>query len=299
MEMTKSCTFLIFALLLFSAAGCRRPEEPVARVQIRAAPDTLSYPGFASFDLQWEMLRELTGVTAPPIVFVHLLSDVGEVLRTFDHALPFDWTPGDEMPDYSLLFQSALAPALPTGNYRLTMGLYDVGGRRWPLQLDGDEAGHHEYVVAKLLIEESSKPEPMFYFSSTWMDSEPGTDVQVLGVRWMTEEGTIRIADVDSAGEILLQFRIPRPSDGAVDLVLDEGAQLPVVSISSACSAGSEEVEGAGLHRVVLEISPKLLDEEDATDCEVVIRPNYHLLDTAALSRRALLLEVLAWSPEE
>lgn len=299
MEMTKSYTLAAFMLLLFSVVACGRPEEPVAKIQIRAAPDSLSYPGFTHLELQWEMLRELAGATAPPIVFVHLLSDVGEVLRTFDHALPFDWAPGEEMLDYSLLFQSALAPSLPTGNYRLTMGLYDVGGRRWPLQLDGEEAGHHEYVVAKLLVEESSKPEPMFYFSPSWMESEPGTDVQVLGVRWLTEEGTIRISDVEGRGEILLQFRIPRPSDGAVELVLDEGAQLPVVSVSSACSVGSEAVEGAGLHRVVLEISPELLDVEDSTDCEVVIRPNYHLLDTAALSRRALLLEVLAWFPLE
>jgi hypothetical protein len=292
-----TCAALGFVLLL--VGSCSSPEEPVATVKIQSAPSTLGYPGFAHLELQWEMLRELEGVTQPPIVFIHLISEVGEVLRTFDHVLPFDWAVGDAELDGTILFQSALAPSLPTGDYQLTMGLYDVSGRRWPLGIDGDEVGRNEYVIAELSIEEGSPPGPMFYFSPSWMDTQPGTDVQVLGVRRMTEEGTIRISDVEGRGKIFLQLQIPGPANDAEDLVLDEGAELPAVSISSECLAKSERAEGEGVHRVVLDISPGLINGEEAVaDCEVVVRPNYDLLDTATLSHRALVLEVLAWSPE-
>jgi hypothetical protein len=265
---------------------------------IKTAPDTLGYPGFTRLDLQWKMLAELEGGTAPPIVFIHLLSEVGEVLRTFDHALPFGWALGNEQLDTTLLYQSVLAPSLPTGTYGLTMGLYDVSGRRWPLQVAGEEVGQHEYSIGTLSVDEGSEPGPMSYFSSSWLDSEAGTDVQVLGSRWLTDEGTIRMSALGSRGELFLQFRIPGPAPGGEELVLDEGAAVQRVSLTSVCASSTNEVEGEGRHQVVLAMSPDLLDAEASTECEVVIRPNFHLLDTSDVTQRALVLEVVAWSSE-
>ena len=83
------------------------------------------------------MRTDLGADVTDPKVFVHLLDSGGSIARTFDHPLPGEWISGREE-EYSIaLYQSALAPPLNDGTYRLTVGLYDDSGMRWPLESVG------------------------------------------------------------------------------------------------------------------------------------------------------------------
>src|SRR5258708_1346167 len=87
-----------------------------------------------------------------PLVFLHLLGPKGQVLRTFDHPFPQHWVAGTPVSYDVKLYQSALAPPLDPGKYRLTVGLYDQGGRRWALAGLGEPIARQEYLPAELVL---------------------------------------------------------------------------------------------------------------------------------------------------
>ena len=64
---------LLCAALVIS--GCGPSTAPVATLDAEPAGLDLSYPGFVSLNMKWEMLDELGPEAAHPQVFVHMLGD--------------------------------------------------------------------------------------------------------------------------------------------------------------------------------------------------------------------------------
>lgn len=277
--------------------ACGQTVEPVATVSFDPSPLALPYPGYVSARLQWEVTAPLDSTGTDPLVFVHILDEMGNVVRTFDHPLPFDWQPGTSHDYEVVLYQSALAPPLEDGDYRLSLGLYDPSGRRWALCCLGEELDNFEYQAATVSVDGNGDEVPMFYFSPSWLPLEAGTDAQVLGRRWLTEEGSIRIAEIPSEGSVWMRLRLPDPASEVEELVLMEGETEPMVRVGGTCNAEEFTVAGLGFHEV--EVPVQATEQEQLpSECEILLQPNFHILEVDTLDRRSLALEILSWSGE-
>lgn len=126
--MRTSATLLACSVWLVLLGGCSESKEPVGKLTVSPPNLTLGYPGFTPLELDFEMTAPLDS-QGTPIVFVHVIDEPGEVMRTFDHPLPGAWTTGGRLSYEIDLHQSALAPPLAPGDYDLTVGLYE-GDRR-------------------------------------------------------------------------------------------------------------------------------------------------------------------------
>lgn len=282
--------FLLLPVLVLMP-GCSGEPPAVAIVEVETRELDLPHRRFASLDLSWQPQEPLDGRSGQLRVFVHLLDEPGSVVRTFDHPWPGSWRPGSRA-DYRVkLHQSALAPPLDPGTYALTLGLYDSEGRRWPLATHGEAVDRHEYQVAEVRVPPESGSEPMFQFSPDWLDSEPGRDRQILARRWLTGAGHLRATGLDRPGELWLRLLLPT-AGGEQELVLIEGALQQGAVVRSDCGDVEVRLAGSGSHDVLLPITP---DGDDS--CAIAITPNFYLLDLESAERRAVSLDVLAWSP--
>lgn len=285
------CLLLLPALAL--APGCGGEPPAVATVEVESSELELPPRHFATVELSWRLQEPLAGQTGPLHVFVHLLDGPGSVVRTFDYPWPDGWRVGKRVAYRLNLHQSALAPPLDPGLYALTLGLYDGEGRRWPLVTRGELVDRHEYRVANVRVPAESAGGPVFQFSPEWLDSEPGRDRQVLARRWLTGPGRLRIGGLEGAGQVLLRLLLPTAS-GEQELVLAEGASQQGAMVGSTCGDVEVRLAGPGSHDVVLPITPV----DDGDSCDVEITPNFYLLELQSGKRRAVSLDVLAWSAQ-
>lgn len=169
-----SRTLTVAVAVVAPFAACAPAPEPVGRLTAEPVRVDLPYPRFADLQLRFEPTAPLEGLVGEANVFVHVLEEPGNVIRTFDHPLPETWTPGEPI-EYSIpLYQSALGPPLQPGVYPVSVGIYDGEGSRWPLITDGAEVDSGEYAVAELTVPEAAGEEPMFYFSAAWGPIEGG-----------------------------------------------------------------------------------------------------------------------------
>ncbi len=291
----KYWTGLAGAALIVLCLGCGDAAPPVASLGIEPTEITLGFPDFTKLSMRWEVKAPLGEVEGDPLVFVHLLDEPGSVIRTFDHPLRFDWQPGRTTEYEITLFQSALAPPLTPGSYLLSVGLYDTSGRRWPLEVAGEEVDRYEYQAGEVLVVDSAEETPRFTFSPSWMAIEGGMDGQILARRWLIGEGTIRVSGIAKAGTTLMVFNIPGPVSESEELMLEEGAEQPTLEVVNSCGETEISASGFGIHEIELPVS------EDAEgripdECEILIRPNFHFLAIDTLGRRSVSLEVLAWA---
>ena len=288
---------VVLGILLVSFGGCDRAPEPVASVRIEPSQAQLPYPGFAKVELQWDLAAPLEEISGDPLVFVHLLDPEGNVERTFDHDLPFDWQTGTSQSYEITLFQSALGPPMDSGEYRLSLGLYEASGKRWPLSGSGEEVSQFEYHLATVNTEGDPSAVPMFYFSPSWLPLEAGTDVQILGRRWLTDEGTIRVAEVPSTGTVWIQLLLSDARPQLEEMSLLEGESEPQVALTSTCGGEETTVSGFGVHEMQVRVEANaegLLPEE----CEIVLRPNFQIVEVDTLARRSVGLQILTWSSD-
>lgn len=288
------CRVSVLIVLLSPVWSCENAPEPVAKVT--ASPSTLQlpYPGYTELELEWEMRAPLDGIQGEPLVFVHLIDGGGDVERTFDHPLPFDWLPGSTQTYAISLYQSGLAPPLETGSFRLSLGLYDASGKRWALDESGEEIAGLEYQVASVGTEGDPVDVPMFYFSPSWLPLEAGTDVQILGRRWLTGEGTIRVAEVPGSGSVWMSLKISEAVEGREELSLNEGESEPGITVGGTCGGEAILAHGYGSHQLAVPI------EADGggqlpTECEITFQPNFQIVEVDTLTRRSVGLEVLSW----
>lgn len=282
----------ILALALLPLAACGGPS-PVARLTAEPGSLSLGYPETAELRLAWEPLEPLSPA-ARPMVFVHLVDGRGEVVRTFDHPFPDGWRPGEPV-DYALtLYQSALTAPLPPGPYRLTLGLFDLGGERWSLESACPGTGRQEYEVARVEVLSPAEGGPRFDFTGEWGPVQLGSDRQVPARRWLRGNGEVVVEDPPAAGGLRLMLVVPEAADASTRLVLDEGAAAQRVELTTDCGSWASSLSGAGVHQVDVELDPAA---GPGGSCRVRLRPNFHLLLEDGLERRALSLDVVAWQP--
>lgn len=273
-------------------AGCGPRTAEMAAVSAEPRFVHLAYPRFVVERLRWEPLAPLPPVAAGgrPIVFVHLLDREGDVVRTFDHELPGGWREGEAF-EYDLeLFQSAIAPALPAGEYRLSVGLLLADDRRGRLRvIGGDEVARREYRIAAVDVPPGDEALPMFRFSSAFQPVEPSGDVQFPARRWFDGEATLEVAEVAGSGTIYLVLQIVGES-ADYGLRLEAGAVEPALWVTSSCSDRQVRLAGAGRHEVLLPLSA-------SAPCDVRLAPNFRLEPRApGLEPRSALLEAISWS---
>lgn len=282
-----------------TVSGCGgEPPRPVGRLGVSPAGVELGYPGSATLSAEWAMKEPLSGEpgdartgTEAPWVFVHLLDESGAVVRTFDHELPFPWRPGESRSAPIELWQSALAPPLPAGDYRLTLGLYGPrDGRRWALETEAPEAAAGEYEVAAVRVLPPSSGIALG-FEGSWWPAQEGSDRQVLARRWLQREGTIEVSGLSEPALFELGLLFPEAGEGA-RLVLVEGAEGARLRISSACAPGEVTLETPGRHRVEL-----ALEAPADGRCTVRFEATFVLVDLEALASRSVSLERLTVSP--
>lgn len=271
-------------------AGCgSEPTEPVARLSVSPAAVELGYPQSASLSADWEMTGPLSA--EPPWVFVHLLDESGAVVRTFDHELPFPWRPGETGSAPIELWQSALAPPLPAGGYRLTLGLYSPrDGRRWALDTEAPEAAAGEYEAAEVQVLAPTS-EIELAFEGSWWPPQEGSDRQVLARRWLQREGTMEVSGLTEPVVLELGVLFPEAEAGTRQ-VLVEGADRARLRISSPCAPAEESLESPGYHRVEL-----ALEAPEDGRCEVRLEPSFVLVDLKALVSRSVSIERLTLRP--
>lgn len=285
------------AALALCLAGCGGEEEPVARLAVEPRQVRLPYPQVADMRLHWEPATDLGRQGAGgPYVFVHLLDAPGEIVRTFDHAMPEPWREGIPATYRFELYQSALGPPLPPGTYRLTLGLYDGRSRkRWPLAAPGPDLGRHEYHVADVEVPPVRPGGVRFSFSPEWTPSEAGGDRQILGRRWLaSRRGTLRATGLEGPGTLWTMVRIPAAAAGHHLQVLD-GSNAPSAVLRWSCGGMETGVSGAGSHEIEL-----ITDEPPPGGaCEVEVSANFFLAAAGSAERRSVGLENVAWNPAE
>jgi hypothetical protein len=279
----RSVALSTFALLL---VACGDAGDPVARLTASQAEVTLPHGRRVPLELRWEPLRPLAaGVT--PVVFVHVLDAEGLVVRTFDHPFPAPWRPGTPVTDVVALQQSALAPALPAGDYSLAAGLYDGASERWPLATDVEEVARQEYRLARVVVPPNDARAPSFAFSEQWHPVEATGDRQTVARRWLAGDGTLEVTRLPGAADLVLAVSIP-VIEPPLRVVLEPGASVPALAVLSECSGFAASVSGAGRHELRVPVPA-------SGSCRVRLAPNFSVLEPGSPRKLAVALEHLAW----
>jgi hypothetical protein len=287
----------LLAVLLVSAARCHRPPPVAGRLEAQPRSMSLPYPWLANLRLTWTPAAESAeggGTPAEPLVFLHLLDAKREVLRTFDHPFPEHWSAGTPVTYDVKVYQSALAPPLDPGRYRLSIGLYDRGGKRWTLEGLGKPIGRQEYLAAE--VEVPPQPAgPRFAFSAAWLPVEAGGDRQVVARRWLSEQaGEIQVNAIPGPGTLWLAFRIP-PGDGTAEKLVfhDPASNAPAAVVRGTCGAVETAISGPGPHEVEMPVDGPGPDGS----CRISLLPNFHLVAADRPQPRSVALENAAWVP--
>ena len=275
---------LCVCVTAFWAAACVPEADPVGHVEVTPAEIPLLYPGFSAYRLAWTQTEAVEGRAGELRASVHLVGPKDEVLRTFDHPLEFEWSPGAAVTTDHMLYQSVLAPPLGAGVYRLEIGLYDGSGNGWPVTSNR----------ATVRVEDRTEGFPAFYFSPEWQPIEGGTDLQILGRRWLRADGVLRLGELTRPGRLWLQIAVPAPIEGEQLLELDPEAAEPEVRVHCSCGDLTEVRRGSGSHRVMMTIVPPD-DPEVPPECEISLATNYALIAVEDRVRRTVALESLSW----
>jgi hypothetical protein len=269
------------ALLLSAAvlAGCggRGNSEPAGRVSTPSGTVKLLYPQSVPIAVTWEPARPLDRRHGRVVAFVHLVRTGergNEVLRTFDHALPKPWIPGEAQTDEIDLYQSALAEPLAPGRYVLSIGLYDESsGYRWPLAT-GPEIAKREYRLADVEVGGTDPTAPKLESSGGWQPVEALQTKQVLSRRPFM--GVSRVS-LESQAPGWVRMLVSLPQTGGPDSV----------HVSPSCAPDAGQTVAAGKSRwIFVDVAPG--------PCRIDFEPSP---PTGPKSPVAPSLDVLSWRP--
>jgi len=292
--MKTTATVALVATLLLCAVGCQRKAPDAGSLDVQPRSITLPYPQLTTVRLTWTPAAAAGEGDTPsePLVFLHLVGAKGQVLRTFDHPFPQHWAAGTPVTYDVKLYQSALAPPLDPGKYRLIVGLYDQSGKRWALDGLGEPMKRQEYKAAD--VEVPAQPAgPRLAFSPGWLPLDAGSDKQVVARRWLSSQpGEIRVEAILGPGTLWLSFRIP-PVDGASQkLVYHESASnTPAVVVRDTCGAVETGISGPGPHEIEMAIGAPGAEGV----CRISLVPNFHVVSPDRPAARSVSLENAAW----
>lgn len=282
--------------LLAAVAGCHKEAPvPVGRVEVSPKSLRLGLGEIRPLSITWTPTAPLKDLKGSPMVFVHLVDDAGEVLRTFDHPLPKPWTPGTPIVDSFNVYQSGIAEPLPAGSFRLTVGLFDTAGHRWALDGLGPSIARSEYAGATVEASGQTSCPSLQFADKVWMAAEATGDRQVPTRRWLINQGAVRLIDVKAPGTAWMVLRIPDGTGEGQRLVVNEGANTPSVLIRSTCGDQSTSISGPGFHEVNVAVSGP--PQDGAQACRIVLAPNFYLETPDANVHRSVSLENIAWIP--
>ena len=288
--MKKTSFALALTFGLAAVLACGKQESPVAQVEPRPATLTLHYPQAEVVHLTFTPSAPL-GDGEKPMVFAHLVNSKDQIVRTFDHPFPQPWAEGTPVVDSVRISQSALAPPLAAGAYRLHVGLYGKAGKRWPLGGLGADLGRNEYTAAQIEVP-AEEAGPKFAWTPTWMPTEVGGDRQVVARRWLTERGAVGVSEMKVPGTVLLTVRIPAGDQSGEKIEVAGGGNSPAVVIRGNC--GPEiHISGAGSHEV--EVPVDTMPEEG--NCRINFIPNFTFYPAAPQEKRSIVVEGAAWLP--
>jgi hypothetical protein len=284
-------------LLVLCAAGCGGAPDPVAQLTVAPATLPLGYPEAKSFRFSWMTTAAVDPAAGAPIVFVHLLEPGGEVVRTFDHPFPGPWQPQRSVSYDVPVYQSALAPGLPAGRYRVTVGLYGAtSGERWPLEVSaGLEAlPRFEYQVGWVEVPAAVEAQAVrFAFSPSWLAAEAGSDRQILARRWLrAAEGAIRVDGLRGPGTLRLAVQIPAGDAAGETLTTPDGTGASVV-VSATCGDVEAGLSGAGPHQIEIPVAAA----PAGGACEIQLEPNFRLRVADSAEELSVRLDNISWSP--
>lgn len=274
----------VFAVLsLAFLAACASPPTPMGVLSAEPATFSLPHAGWERVRLDWTMTETLADLEGQLRVSLHLVGG-GELLRTFDHAFPGEWVPGEDRAYEVTVFQSALAPPLALGEYVLRAGLYDTAGHHWAV--DGEPGDQ----VAEIVVAEPGADFPELSFSADWLPTEEGTDQQILARRWLAGvgDGAIRVRGIAAAGALWLRLGIPTAGERQ-EMVLAADAAEPVATVRADCSEFVAELAGSGSHTLEIPLAA-------AAECQILFNANFELISTENDEKRTIALENVAWT---
>ena len=276
------------ALLLWT--GCaQEPAAPVANLSVGTDSVTLPFGSTATLDVMFRPLVDRASLGSEPIIFVHLLDGAGDLKRTFDRPLDTaDWQVGVELVQTIDLYQSYLAEPLDAMTYRITVGLYDVGGERYALESGNALVGNEEYQVADLVVPKGSEAPAEVEYLGDWQDFETPDETQIVRRRWLGDGGGLAVGPVSETLRLTLSLMLPEEVPGS-DLA---GSGRSFVKLVGNCSPDTA-VDGAGRHEVVLVLSPP----EEGERCEIEMQAEAVWTDRAEGIRRSVYLELLMIDP--
>jgi hypothetical protein len=268
---------LLQAAVALAGCGGRGNSEPAGRVSTPSATLKLLYPQSVPIPVTWEPARPLDRRHGRVVAFVHLVRTSerrNEVFRTFDHALPKAWIPGESQTDEIDLYQSALAEPLAPGQYVLSIGLYDESwGYRWPLAT-GPEIAKREYRLADVEVGGADPTAPKFEFSGGWQPVEALHNKQVVSRRPFMGESHVSF---ESQAPGSMRMLVSLPQTGGPDSV----------RVSPSCAPEAGQTVAAGTSRwVFVDISPG--------PCRIDFEPSPPV---GPKSPVAPSLDVLSWRP--
>lgn len=294
-RLVPAALLLSLAPLLGSTLACGGDDaEPVGSLTLTPDRMELPYGTYRDLDLAWSPTAELEGLEGNARIFLHLLDEEGELVRTFDQDFAGTWRAGAGTNHTARVYQSLVAPPLPPGEYALTIGLYDAAGNRWPLAGVGEPVGKREYRVATVEVPTEGAPLPTTTFSPSWSPTQAGADRQVVAFRSLAGEGSITLSELPGAGTLWLEVRVPPDQGGGFTRRIvdppDGGDGMPRVAVTADCNGFESRLSGEGSHRVEVPVAA-----EGAGGCEITLRPNF-VMESPAGERRSVNLEVLAWA---
>jgi len=287
-------TLPILLLALSSAAACRQAHTPVARLSSDSGQVKITSHGFRELTLTFEILRELPEADAAALVFVHLLSDDGQLVRTFDHPLPSQWWIGDKAQSRFVVHLSGLADTLTSGRYRLTAGLYDTVRGKYAIDSRLPAAGRNEFEVAQVIVTPDSDSRADVLPEEDWVPEVAATDRQVIGARYLRpgRQGRIALEGSSAPKRFFVRLNLPGYSTDMATVEVRGHPREPVVELGGTCLKAAASVKGSGIQEAILEANPDL---ESPTECVLTVDANFTIEPRDGSEPRSVQVQALSW----
>ena len=186
--------------------GCQAPESvtPVATPAVGLNRVAVPLGGPVEMTYRFTPAVDGLGESEDYRVFVHFLTDSGEMMFTDDHSPPVpttEWQAGREV----VYERRVLVPIYPfVGQATVALGFYsEEDGERLPLA--AEDLGQREYAVATLRMAPQSES-GFLSFGEGWHDRESTPEDVTREWQWTTGRSTISFQNPRTASTLSLEL---------------------------------------------------------------------------------------------